>query len=280
MSTALAERPSATTTPNRARAFVAITGRAVLDRLPLAALVGVVLLGLGALVGALWPPLKDVFADFGDSLPEAFDAVIGGGIGTPAGWATAQMLSIVAPGALIAVAAISAGRATAGEEEAGTLGILLSAPVGRVTFLLAKSLAMVIHVLVAGSAIVAGLLVANVLGDMDLAVSGMVAGALHAIALAIFFGAVAITVGSLTGARRTTTAVVGGLAALSFATYSFLPLSDSLADGAQASPWYYFASADALSNGADWGQLLVLAVATAVVLLPGLFRFPRRDLRG
>ena len=64
---------------------------------------------------------------------------------------------MVAPGGAIAVAVISAMKATAGEEESKTMGMLLGAPVARSAFVLAKSVAMVVHVSLVAVAVGVGL---------------------------------------------------------------------------------------------------------------------------
>jgi len=256
-----------------------VIGKAVSDRLALAVLVGMLMLVLGVMVGALWPPLQETFANL--SLPEAFSSFLGGAtLATPLGWTNAELVSVVAPAGAIVVGVISGARATAGEEEDKTLGVLLATPVDRIPFLLAKTVAMIVHVLTVSLLLVAGLAAANPIGDLGISASGMLGAGLHTAALGILFGVIAVIVGSASGSRRLTNAVAGGLATLAFAMNSFLPLSDSLAGLAKLSPWYYFNSGDPLANGPNLGQLLVLGAAALVILALGPGVFNRRDLRG
>lgn len=266
----------------RHRPFVALVRRGVADRMTLAGVVAVLMLGMGLMVGALWPPLEDVFADLADAFPSGFDALLGGvPLSTPVGWTNAELMSMIAPAGAIAAAVVSAGRATAGEEDARTLGLVLgSAPVERVTFLLAKATAMVAHVVVVCVGLAAGLVLGSLVGDMGLSFSGIVGATAHTGALGVLFGAVALLVGSTTGNRRLTTVVSAGLATLAFTAASFLPAVDALAGGAKASPWYYFSSSVPLANGVHGGHLLVLVTASVVVTLVAVWAFPRRDLRG
>lgn len=199
---------------------------------------------------------------------------------TPSGWANAEMMSMVAPAGVIAVAVISAMKATASEEETKTMGLLLGAPVTRSTFLLAKSAAMAVHVAIVAVAAGVGLTVGSLVGDMDLGLAGIVGASLHVAALGLLFGTVAVAVGAWTGNAKLTSSVAAGLGGLSFALASFLPLSASLADAARVSPWYYYNSSNPLSNGADPLHLAVLLVLAALALALGLFAFRRRDLRG
>ncbi|MGC1207936.1 MAG: ABC transporter permease subunit, partial [Ornithinimicrobium sp.] len=127
-------RPSQHTSP--ALPFAAVVNRSIMDRLPLTLIVGTLMMAMGLLIGALWPSLQDTFADLEDQLPDAFNAMLGGvGLGTPVGWANAELVALIAPMGAIAVAVIAATRSTAGEEEDKTLGILLSTPVSRPTFM-------------------------------------------------------------------------------------------------------------------------------------------------
>lgn len=264
---------------SRATAFGALLGKAVRDRLTIAVLVGVLLVGLGLMVGALWPSLRDTFATV--KLPEAFSTVLGGAtLTTPVGWVNAELMSVVAPASAIVAGVISGARATAGEEEDKTLGVLLGAPVGRTAFLLAKIVAMIIHVLVVSVLLVAGLVVGNLVGDLGLTAAGMIGAGLHVALLGILFGVLAVTVGAATGNKRLTSALAGALAVLAFCISSFLPLADALAWGAKASPWYYFDSVKPLANGADIAHLLVLAAAAVGLAAVGILAFTRRDLRG
>ncbi|MGB3829298.1 MAG: ABC transporter permease subunit [Ornithinimicrobium sp.] len=282
MSTTTSTTPAHRATPTiTEHPFRAVVTRSVMDRLPLVLIVGVLMIGMGLLVGALWPSLQDTFADLEDSLPEAFTTVLGGvSMGTPVGWANAEMISLVAPLGAIAIAVIAGTAATAGEEESKTLGVLISTPIRRRSVVLAKTVAMVVLTALVGVFVYLGLLAGSALGDMGLTQQGMLGASVHVAAIGVLFGAVAILVGAATGARRVTTAASAGLALLAFATASFLPLSESLADGVKASPWYYFNESVPLANGIEWPHLLILAGASVVLVLVSLPVFRARDLRG
>lgn len=277
--------PAAGTPVTRAGAAgspsVVIASHAVRDKMALVGTVSVAMLAMGLLVGALWPSLKDTFADIQDSLPDAFTTVLAGAdMSTPSGWANAEMLSMIAPAAIIAVAVISVSKSVAGEEETKTMGVLLGAPFPRSAFLWAKAAATATHVVLASIAVGLGLLLGDLVGDMGLSWAGIAGASLHVAALGLLLGAVALTVSAWSGSSRLTTAVAAGLGGLSFALASFLPLSDSLAEGARTSPWYYYNSSDPLAHGADPLHLAVLLALTALVLLGGQHGFTRRDLRG
>ena len=266
---------------SRRSPLATIALHAVRDRLVLVGAVSALMVGMGLIVGALWPSLKDTFANLQESLPDAFTTVLAGAdMSTPSGWANAEMMSMVAPAGVIAVAVISAMKSTANEEETKTMGVLLGAPVTRSTFILAKSAAMAVHVLLVAVSVSAGLTIGSLVGDMGLGVANIVGAGLHVAALGLLFGAVAIAVGAGSGNGKLTTTVAAALGGLSFALASFLPLSDALADGAKISPWYYYNSSNPLGTGADLLHLAVLLALAALALAMALLAFRRRDLRG
>ncbi|MEV0946687.1 ABC transporter permease subunit [Rhodococcus sp. NPDC049939] len=259
----------------------ALVNKAIADRMTLSVVIGILLVAMSAMVGALWPPLKETFANFPTALLDALGkAFPGADLATPAGWTNAELMSMVAPAGAIAIGVISAVRATAGEEEDKTLGMLLGAPVGRIPFLLVKIDAMIVHVLVVCLFLAGGLVLGSAIGGLGLSATGIFGAAAHTALLGILFGVIAIALGAATGSRRLATAATGALAALAFAVSVFLPLSDTLADGAKISPWYYYTSSNPLVNGPDWAHLSVLGVAALIIGGVAVATFERRDLRG
>jgi len=255
--------------------------KSVSDRRTLTAVLGLLLIVMGAFVGALWPPMRDTFADLSSGLmDDILRALPGADMTTGAGWANAELMSMVAPAAIITVAVVSAARATAGEEEAKTLGMLLSAPVSRLMFLSVKTAAMTIHVLIVGAFLAVGLMVGNLIGNLGLTPAGILGATAHTVLLGIFFGMVAILIGAATGNGRLTTAGTGTLAGIAFVMSAILPLSNTLAEGAKASPWYYFNASNPLVNGFDPQHLAILAGASVVLASLAMVIFRARDLRG
>src|SRR5579884_3961156 len=110
-------------------------------------------LGLAGLVGmyvAVYPSVKDGGSSFSkliDQMPKTYRALFttGGGVDftTPAGYLNTELLTFMGP-LLVLVYAIGTGSsALAGEEDRGTLDLLLANPVGRARILLEKFAALV-----------------------------------------------------------------------------------------------------------------------------------------
>lgn len=263
------------------RTIRALLGKAIADRLRVAVIAGFYMVLMGVFVGALWSPMQDALASFPPSFLEAFRGMlVGGDLTTPAGWANAEMMSMVAPAGVITAAILSASRATAGEEEDRTLGLLLSAPVSRTTFIVTKLIAMVVHVLIVAGFVAAGLGLGSVIGDLGLSVVGIVAASLHLAALGVLFGAVAALIGGLAGHRRLASVGAAVLAVVAWSVNSFFPLSETLAESVKYFPWHYVFASNPLVNGFDLSHVALLLASSLLPAVAAVLSFRRRDLRG
>lgn len=249
------------------------------DRAVLVSVTCSVLILLCVAAGVLWEPMSQQFASLRDILPQGLLALIpGDDMSTSTGWVNAQIMSLTAPGALIMVAVISAVRGTVGEEDRGTLALLLGNGVSRSVFASAKFVAMLIHVLTTAVVLLCGLLAANSIWSLGISVNGLIASCVHALALAWFFGALAAWVGLASGQTRATSMTAFACAATAFVMAAFFPLSDALSGWERLSPWYYFSGANALSEGLDLAFLLLLLGLSVAFYLLALWSFRERDI--
>jgi ABC-2 type transport system permease protein len=258
-----------------------IWARAVADLTTIVGVLSFYGLALGVAVGALWPPLKKTFASLSAAMPAAIDRMLGNvSMASPAGWMNAEMISIMAPAFLIAIAVISAGRAIAGEERARTMGLVLSTSASRTTFLAAKTAAMVAHVLIVSVALFIGLLLGDGIGHMGIGVGLLLAATVQMTLVGLLFGAIALTLGAAGADRRATMTISAALAGVSYVLAVFLPMDASLAWLAKLNFWYPYSANIALVHGIDWGLAAILAACAVIISAVGFVIFPRRDLRG
>lgn len=167
----------------------------------------------------------------------------------------------------------------AGEENRGTLGLLLANPLSRSGALAAKVLALILLVVLSvGILWLAGLVVPAGLGvDM----TGIHVGAviLHLAANSIFYGTLAFAIGAWTGRASTASSVTVAVMLIGYLGSGLLPLIQDLDWLARIFPWYYFNGSQPVVNGIDWAHIAVLVASSFLLFAVAWVGLNRRDLR-
>jgi ABC-2 type transport system permease protein len=236
---------------------------------------------MGVLIPPLYNFIPEDFINIFSTFPDALVAMIGGvDMGTPAGFLTGEVFSLVGPIAVIVLCATIAARALAGEEEKRTMDLLLSNPVSRSRVLLEKVQAMVVYAILFGAVTFIGTWLGVLLGGLDeITVTGIASISLLLTLFGLVYGGLALLVGAATGRRGLATMVTTGTAIVTWFMFSFFPLSETFEPIANVSPFSWYLGSDPLLNGMGWtGAALLLG--TFVILVAGSIPlFSKRDLR-
>jgi ABC-2 type transport system permease protein len=245
---------------------------------------GLGLIALVALTVSVYPSIRDdpslnrTLRNLPESVKNLFS--FGGqfDLTSPAGYLGSRLFSFMVP-LLLLVAAIGAGaRALAGEEERGTLDLLLANPVSRRRLALEKLAALAAEVVVLGLILLLSLLVAKSAVGMGIGVGNLAAATAAAVLLAFGFGAISMLVGGATGRRGIATGIAAALAVAAYLVNSLAPQVSALEALQKASPFYHYAAHDPLRHGlSGWHMLFLAAVAVAASAVAPLL-FERRDL--
>lgn len=242
------------------------------------------LVGLVALMIAVYPTVRDNpdLNELVDQYPEALKAFIafGGAIDytSGVGYLGSELFSFMVPLLFIVCAVGNGAGALAGEEERGTLDLLLSNPLPRWRLAAEKLGAMALELVGLGVVLWAALWVGAVTVGMDVPARNLAAATASAVLLALVFGAIAFMVGAATGHRALAIGLATAGAVAAYLVNALAALVDALELPQLASPFYHYAAGDPLRQGLalDHGLVLVaIAVAAAVV---GVLAFMRRDL--
>lgn len=242
------------------------------------------LVGYVALITAVWPVVRDnpALKTLHETYPDAFKAFVSFGgefdFSTAAGYLAAELFSLVMP-LLLLIAAIGAGaRVIAGEEEAHTLDLLLANPVSRTRLAVEKLLVVVLELVVLVAVLWLALVICSAVFDLAVSAAHLLAAVASAGLIALVFGALATAVGAATGRRVIAIAVCAALALASYLVNALAPLVPAIDRIRWLSPWYHYASSDALRQGLDAGHAAVLVAifVAAACLVP--VAFARRDL--
>ncbi len=216
------------------------------------------------------------------SLPLAFrTAFLGpnGDFSSPVGYVNTELLSWLAPVVLIAFAVSSAARALAGEEEDGTLSLLLAHPVGRRRLALQKYGATLVAVAVLGLAFWLSLLVATAIAGTPVGAGKLAQAMLRLTLLGLAAGSVTFAVSSATGRRQTGIAAGAGVAVAMYLLNTLAVMNSAIRPFRFLSLFHYSGGASPLGQGLGAPDLAVLLGTSAVLLVAAVALFERRDVR-
>ncbi|MBV9230159.1 MAG: ABC transporter permease subunit, partial [Chloroflexi bacterium] len=200
---------------------------------------------------------------------------------TPEGFITFRIMELFVPLAISFWPILAGARLVRGEEERGSMDVLLATPQSRTRLLLSKLSALLIALVLIGLLFALGLIAgqARLEGHADV-VRAMLAG-LNLSLLAFFFGCLALLFSQFTISRAAAAGWVSGLLLLSV----FLDSTGRLLNGSWVqylSPLYYYNLNRPLLPGFPDQPLATVFLACLTVLFAGasLVLFARRDIGG
>jgi ABC-2 type transport system permease protein len=242
------------------------------------------LAGYVALIASVYPTVRDNpdLEKLVESYPEALKAFVAFGgqfdFTSAAGYLGSELFSFMMP-ALFLVAAVGHGAGTlAGEEERGTIDLLLSSPLSRTRVALEKLAAMCVELAALGAVLWLALWVGARAFSMEVSVAHLASATALLVVLALAYGAIAFMVAAATGRKTLAIGLTVALAVGAYLVNSLASLVEVLEPFQKATPFYHYAVADPLRQGLDpWHTLFLLAVG-AVAAAAGVLLFDRRDL--
>jgi ABC-2 type transport system permease protein len=237
---------------------------------------------IAAMYSSMWPVmggnsgLATAINSFPQSMRDAFHLQ---DYGTAAGYFGSTVFGLLVP-ILLAVFAVAAGaRAIAGDEEAGTLDLVLAHPVRRVRLAAARWLAVLAAIVLVGAVLLAVELAVRVPAKFTaISMAHLAAMIFQLVLFGSCFASITFGIGAATGRRMY--AIVGG-AYVTVAAYladSFLPQINGLHWIQYFSPFYWYLGGEPLKNGVQWGHCALLAGLGVVFAAAGIRGFNRRDL--
>jgi ABC-2 type transport system permease protein len=240
------------------------------------------LLAISAYVIFMYPVIarNTGLNEFIKDLPEQLTALVGGPLdySTAIGFLSAQLYSVIAPLIMIVYAVIHGTSAIAGEEERGTLALMLANPVPRRRVVLQKAAALTLAVVLGAFVLWAGLLGWAQVADVDVDLGGLTNGSIMLGLVALFFGALGLAMGAATGRRGISGGLTGAYGVGAYLLNAFIPLVDWLRPARFITPFYYYQGNDPMLNGLSAAHALALIAGAGVLFGAAVFTFERRDL--
>ncbi len=216
-----------------------------------------------------------------EKLPPVLKNLIGKNqfMATPEGFFNLQPFSILLPLLFVVFALARGSDATAGEEERGTLDLLLANPLPRWRLVAEKSLAHGAALLALSAWFWLALLASTRSFGIALDAGRLAAVTFGCWLLGMVFYSLALAWGCWRGSKKSSIGVGGGVAVVTFLINAYAPMVERLRPWRVLSPFYYYNGNNVLSRGAVAAHVLVLAGLTALLFVVALAVFSRRDLR-
>ncbi len=241
-------------------------------------------LGLAAyvfVIVALYPAFKDDTSlnqlTAGNSRVAALLGATGS-LTSPTGWLNANIYANFLPLVVLLLTIGYGAAAIAGQDEDGTLGLIVTLPLSRWRILAQKAMTLVAIAVSAGLATVLVVLAGRGFG-LSLG-TGHLAGATTGVTLlGIDFGVLALLVGALSGSRAIALGVTSSLAAASYLVSSLAPVTHWVRPLRFESLFYWAVGNDQLRTGLSLTSAVVLVGFAAVTLGAAAKAFERLDVR-
>ncbi|HEX7745568.1 MAG TPA: ABC transporter permease subunit [Micromonosporaceae bacterium] len=233
--------------------------------------IGIVLLIL--LEAALWPSIRDMpdLSQFLQSYPESMRKLFNlEDFGTGTGFLNAELFSAMLPILFIVFAIGRGARSVAGEEEAGTLDVLLMTRVSPVRLVLQQAAALATAVFALGTVLFAAVLACSAAFGLGIGAADLAGGALAMVLLGLEFGWLALAVGAATGRRALAIGVASAAAVAAYVLYVAGQLVDAVKPWQPLSPFQQALDGGPLGAGlpAAYGWMPLAGAVVVALVLP------------
>ncbi len=201
-----------------------------------------------------------------------------GSLSSPAGWIDANAYTNFLPLIMLLLTIGYGAAAIAGQDEEGTLGLLVMLPLPRREILVQKICAMIAQALVLTITVTACVYVGRAF-DVTLDPWHVATASLAVLALGIDLGLTALALGAATRSRGTAIGIATALAAASYLLSSLAPVVHWLKPLRFISLFYWADGNHQLSQGANLASFAVLVGVGIVASLAAYEGFRRFDVR-
>lgn len=216
-----------------------------------------------------------------EAIPPELLALFAGAITdftSPAGFLNTELFFLIIP-LLFMIFAIGRGSgAIAGEEESGTLDILLSYPLPRWQVIIAKFASMAVQTFILAIVLWLSLLIGAALVGMEIGWAELFAACISAALLGLSFGTLALAIGCARGSKGLAIGAASGIVVISYFTNALANAVSSVEPYQKFSLFYYYIAADPLNHGLNAGHAAILLGVSIVLLAAALLFFNKRDL--
>lgn len=240
--------------------------------------IGIVLLVL--LMAALWPSVGSIedleafLRNYPGAMHEIFNLE---DLSTGGGFFNTELYSVLLPVLFLAYAIGRGARVVAGEEQAGTLDLVLVSRVSRTGLVWQQAAATAVGIALLGLVLFAAVTASAPLFDLDISAGDAASGSLAMVLLGLEFGWLALAVGAVTGRRGVAVSVAAALAVAAYLLYVAGRLVEAVEPWLPLSPFHQALAGGPLGAGLPpaYGWMPLVGAMAVLISLPV---FHRRDI--
>ncbi|WP_405166612.1 ABC transporter permease [Nocardia sp. NBC_01499] len=199
-------------------------------------------------------------------------------IASAPGYLGSTVFGLIVPLLAMFFGAATGARATAADEESGTLDLLMSYPITRTSLILQRFGALAVAAAAITAFIWLGMLAIRGSAELTaISPAQFAAQCLNVALLAVIFGALAVGLGAAFGRRAVVFAVTAVVGVLAYAAHAFAGQL-GVKWVAYLSPFHYYLDGEPLRYGFQPVNIVVLLGVSTVLVAAGTYRFNHRDL--
>ncbi|WP_082620796.1 ABC transporter permease subunit [Nocardioides sp. Soil796] len=232
------------------------------------------------LEAALWPSMANMTTldDYLRDLPPALREVFSlDQMATGAGFLNAELFTLVLPMIFLVFAITRGARMLAGEEEAGTLDLLLVTPLSATRLLVQEAAALTLSIAVLGTAVWGATVIGGRFFGLGISLAAATVGAIALVLLGFEFGMLALVTGALTGRRGLAVGVPAALVLAAYLLFVAGALVNEFTDWRRLSPFDQALHAGPLAAQLP-ASFVWLVVPPMLALVTALPFWSRRDI--
>ena len=232
------------------------------------------------LEAALWPSMSGMpsLDEYLQELPAGLREMFAlEQMSTGSGFLNAELFTLVLPMMFLVYGISRGARMLAGEEEAGTLDLLLVTPLSTTRLLVQEATALFLSTAALGGAVLVATVVGSQAFGLEIGVWAATVGATAMVLLGLEFGVLALVTGALTGRRGLAMAIPAVLVMAAYLLYVAGVFVDELGRWRGMSPFDQALHGGPLAPNVP-GSFAWLVVPPLVALIIALPLWARRDI--
>lgn len=243
-------------------------------------------IGLGAmtcLTILIYPSFQHIaeMDGFVKSLPPAMQKLVGGQarLRIPEEFLNMKLFDSWLPIILSVFAILQGAGAIAGEEENGTIDLLMANPVRRWRIILEKWAAFAAAVLLIDGFIALGIVAGILVTGLDASIPRLIWAAFNMIPIILVFGAIAMVGSCVFHKKRPASGIAIVILIFSYFLYALGPITEAVRPWLRLSLFHFYGKTNPIGQNVQAGSMALLLCLLTVLIATAVVAFQKKDLK-